>query len=72
MNHCRQSVHDATGRRDPHQRPDLDQQDDDANARHEAGHHRVGHQRDVAPQLEQSEQDLEQTANHHRRHHEGQ
>ena len=44
----------------------LDDDQDQADARHESGNNGVGHQRDITPQLEYPERHLKGTGEHHR------
>jgi hypothetical protein len=50
-----------------HQRADLQQDDDDANAAHKAGDHRVGYQLDVLANAQYAKQDLEQATEYYDR-----
>jgi hypothetical protein len=59
--------HAAGRRRITQQRWQLDDDQNEADARHEARDDRVGHHRDVAAELQHAEQDLEQPGHHDRR-----
>ena len=65
-------LHDSAAGAHPDERPQLKYQDDGADPRHEAGHHGVGHQRDVATEAQNAQKGLEETSEHHGSHHERQ